>query len=83
MSVSTCKYWVKIYHCVEYADCSITYPNLKEKRKHIDVVSGYTPLTPYKCQKNPAGGVIDRPKSNPEGGTPTFWVILGMCGRNG
>ena len=28
------------YEDHKYEDCSITYPNLKEKRKHIDVVSG-------------------------------------------
>ena len=45
--MSTYKFWIKnISFCnLKYEDhknedCSLTYPNLKEKRKQVDMVSG-------------------------------------------
>ena len=61
MFVSTDKHWIKnISFCsLKYGDHknkdgSLTYPNINEKRKQIDMVSGLGAIllyTAYKCQK--------------------------------
>ena len=59
MLASTDKYWIKDtsscslkYEDLKNEDCSLTYPNLKEKRKANRRGVGVTRhITPYRCLK--------------------------------
>ena len=69
MLVSTYKHWIKNipFRSLKYGDhknedCLLTYPNINEKqmpsRRGVRV-----PYNSIQMPKNPAGSVIDRPKS--------------------
>ena len=79
MLVSTYKYWIKSipfwnlkYEYLKNEDCSLTYPNLKEKRKQIDVVSGVT------CHIIPYSIIINHRKVLVEDGPQQYFFVV-LC----
>ena len=61
-------------------DCSLTYPNIQEKRKQIDVVSGLRAINSIKMpKKNLAGSVIDRSKSTCRKRDQSYDIFVVVC----